>query len=190
MGLRKKKSLIDQAAEYVESVKPHVESAVTTAKDKALPLFADARDKAAPMIAEGAARAADRAALSATIAAEKAAIGRELAAAKVAELKGEAPKKKGSKLKKLFLIGTLAAIGAAVFKKVKGDQASDNWQSSYVPTPPPPAPVPDPADSTDDSGGSSPDEAMSDASDEPHAATTPDQPVETVTIDEDAANKG
>jgi hypothetical protein len=215
MGLRRKKSLIDQASEMLDDAKPKIESAVTTAKDKALPLLADAKDKAAPVIAdakakaapviadakakagpalaEGAAIAADKASTGASIAAEKAAIardlaaekaavGRDLAATKVAEIKGEKPKKKGGKLKKLLLITGLAAVGAAIFKKVRGDSTSDNWQSSYVPTPAPAA-------DTDDAAGAGPDEAIADAAEKPHAVTTPDDPAETVTVDEDASKK-
>lgn len=226
MGLRKKKSLIDQASDYVDSVKPQIESAVTSAKQKALPLLADARDravvagadarakagplladardkagpaiadaraKATPIIAEGAALAADKASLGASLAAEKAAIGRDLAAAKVAQLKGEPVQKKGGKLKKLLLVSGLAAIGGVVFSKVKGGKANDNWQSSYVPSPPPPAPAPAPvsdtADTAEDTGGSAPGEAISDSVEEPRPVSTPDEPIETVTIDEDAARK-
>ena len=56
MRLRKKKTLLDQASDYVEAVKPQFESAVATAKDtavnKALPLLADARDKAGTTYAD------------------------------------------------------------------------------------------------------------------------------------------
>lgn len=219
MGLRKKKTLIDQASDYVESVKPQIESAVSSARAKAAPLLAEARDKAvtataearekagpaladarakaAPMIAEGAAVVADKAAIGASIAAEKAAIGRDiaaekatigrdLAAAKVAQLKGEPEPKKGGKLKKLLLFGGLAAAAGFAAKKLTADKGSDNWQSSYVPSPPPQAPV---RDAADDSAGSSPDEAVADAAEAPHPVTTPDDPAETVTIDEDAAKK-
>ncbi len=219
MGLRRKKSLIDQASDIIDDAKPKIEAAVTTAKDKALPLLADAKDKATPVLAdakakavagaadakakagpalaEGAAIAADKASIGAAIAAEKASLardlaaekaaaGRDLAATKVAEIKGEKPKK-GGKLKKLLLITGLAALGGFVFKKLRGDATSDNWQSSYVPTPAP-APSAAPADS-DDTGGSSPDEAIADAAEQPHAVSTPDDPAETVTVDEDAAKK-
>jgi len=221
MGLRKKKSLIDQASDYVDSVKPQFESAVATAKAKAVPLLNDARDKAGPVLADardkagpaladarakaapiiaggaavvadkaatGASLAAEKAAIGRDLAAEKAAIGRDLAAAKVAQLKGEPEPKKGGKLKKLLLFGGLAAVAGFIAKKLKGDKASDNWQSSYVPSPPPPAPAPV-RDTGDDSAGSSPDEAVADAAEEPHAVTTPDDPADTVTIDEDAAKK-
>ena len=58
MGLRKNKSLLDQATDtvtqYAEQAKPHLESAVATAKEKAGPALADARSKAAPVVAAGA----------------------------------------------------------------------------------------------------------------------------------------
>ena len=40
---------------------------------------------------------------------------------------------------------------------------------------------------TDDAAGSSPDEAVSDAVEAPHAVTTPDEPVEEVEIDKPTA---
>lgn len=200
MGLRKKKTLIEQASEYVDSVKPQIESAVKDAKDKALPLItearekaapvlADARDRATPVIAAGAAVAAEKASQGAALAAEKAAVGRDLAAARLAEVTGKPQKKKkGGNLKKLLLVTGLAALGGFVFKKLKGEQASDNWQSSYVPSPPPPAPGPSGSTpAADDEGGASPDEAVADAAEAPHPVSTPDDPAETVTIDEDAA---
>ena len=56
MALRKKKSLLDQASDYVDPVRPQVESAVVTARDAvedfventARPALVDARDKAGP----------------------------------------------------------------------------------------------------------------------------------------------
>ncbi|GAA4705067.1 hypothetical protein [Nocardioides conyzicola] len=62
MGLRKNKSILDQAgdtvSEYVEQVKPQLEAAFATARDKAGPVLADARDKAGPVIADARAKAA------------------------------------------------------------------------------------------------------------------------------------
>ena len=71
MARRKKQSLLDQASDYIDQVRPQVESAVATAldaaedfyentarpalvdaKEKAGPALADARDKAAPYVAE------------------------------------------------------------------------------------------------------------------------------------------
>jgi hypothetical protein len=220
MGLRKKKSLIDRATDYVEGAKPQIESAVTSAKDRATPLLSEARDKAGPVIAdardktapyiadardkvapviadartkagpviaEGAAVAADRAALAAALAAEKAAQGRDLATAKVAELRGES-KPKGGKLKKVLLFGGLAAAGAVAFKKLRGQSASDNWQSSYTPAPAPSSSANPPVatEPADDSAGSSPDEAIADATGEPHPVSTPDDPAEVVTLEEES----
>ena len=219
MGLRKKKSLIDQASDYVETVRPQVEAAVgtavvaamdaakeakdraipalTDARDKAGPVLADARDKAAPILAAGAALAAEKASAGATLAAEKASAGRDLAAARVAQLKGEPPpQKKGGKLKKILLVTGLAALAAFVAKKLQDRGKADNWQSSYVPTPAPsssgpstPATPPSPSAplagaEVDDTGGSSPDEAIADQVADSHPVTTPDEPAEVVSIED------
>ena len=234
MRLRKKKSLLDQANDYVEAVKPQIESAVATAKDyventalpkiadareKAGPALADAREKAAPVIADArekagaslaearekatpvsaacAARAAEKASNGASVAAEKAAQGRDLAAAKVADLQGKPQKKKGGKLKKLLLITGIAAALGIVARKLQSSGSSDNWQSSYVPTPAPTPPAPaSPAapmagtdEATDDSGGSSPDEALADQAESPHAVTTPDDPAEVVDLEDKGNDK-
>ena len=65
MGLRKKKSLIDQASEYVDTVRPQLESAAETAraaaleaKERALPLLVEAREKAGPALADAREKAA------------------------------------------------------------------------------------------------------------------------------------
>ncbi len=235
MGLRKKKSLIDRASDYVESAKPQIESAVASAKDRATPLLSDARDKAAPVIAdarskaapviadargkaapliadardkvgpvvtdarlkagpviaEGAAVAADKAAIGATLAAEKAALGRDLATAKAAELRKEG--KKGGKLKKLLLFGGLAAAAGVAYKKFSGQATSDNWQSSYTPAPAP-APSSDASrpvatEPADDSAGSSPDEVLADSTGEPHPVSTPDDPAEVISLEEESDTK-
>lgn len=208
MGIRRKKTLMEQAADYVEQaveqVRPHVEHAVDTARERAVPALqdardravekagpaiADARDRARPVIADGAALAADKAAVLAEAASLKAAEGRELAAAKVAQLQAElepAQPKKKHRLRKLLLLSGLAAGAAFVASKLKADQESRNWQSSYTPTPPPPAPAPTPvpADSADDTAGSSPDEALSDEAESPHAVTTPEEPLEETVVDD------
>ena len=227
MGLRKKKSLIDQASDYVETVRPQVEAAVGTAviaamdaakeaKDRALPLIADARDKAGPVLADardkagpaladardkaapilsaGAALAAEKASSGASLAAEKAPAGRELAAARVAQLKGEPPKKqKRSKLKAILLLTGLAAVAGFVARKLTGSGQADNWQSTYVPTPAPsssgPSTPPSPSApmagaEVDDTGGSSPDEAIADQVADSHPVTTPDEPAEVVSIED------
>src|SRR4051794_32266766 len=136
MALRKKKSLLDQASDYVDTVRPQVESAVATAldavedfyentarpalvdaKDKAGPTLADARAKAAaalvearesagPVLADARDKAAPLVASGAAKASEVAAQAKEAADARVAQLRGE-EKKKGSKLKKLAIFAAL-----------------------------------------------------------------------------------
>ena len=199
MALRKKKTLLDQASDYIDQVRPQVESAVATAldaaeefyentarpalidaKDKAGPALADAKEKAAPLVAAGAAKAS-----------EAAAQAKQAADAKVSQLKGEEEtKKKGGKLKKLALFAALAGVVGFVARKLQSGGQSDNWQSSYVPTP---APAPTPAaPPADDAGAAGPDEALSDAADEPQPVTTPDEPAEVVDLEaavEDAPKK-
>ena len=272
MGLRKKKSLIDQAGDYVDQMKPHAEAAMESARDfvqdtvvpaladarekagpaladardaareaaqdaremaapaladarekigpaltdareKAGPALADARAKAAPIVADARAKAAPVVSAAAANAAERATAVRELADAKVADLKGETPKKKG-RLKKFVLLAGLAGGVAFVAKKLQGGGQSDNWQSSYTPTPAPSATGSAPASSTgaaapaaptvptppsepptptgsapqsgaDDTGGASPDEALSDAAADTHPVTTPDEPAEVVDLEGD-----
>jgi X-X-X-Leu-X-X-Gly heptad repeat protein len=214
MALRKKKSLLDQASDYIDQVRPQVESAVASAldaaeefyettarpalvdakakagpaladaRDKAAVALADARDQAAPLVAEGAAKASEKASELAAKASELADQAKEAAEAQVANVRGE-EKKKGSKLKKFAIFAAIAGVIGVVARKIQTSGQSDNWQSSYVPTP---APAP----TTNDAGAAGPDEALSDAADEPHAVTTPDDPAEVVDLEspvEDASKK-
>jgi len=192
MGLRKKKSLLDQAtdtvSQYVDQVKPQVESAVATAKDKAGPALADAKAKAAPVIADAKAKAGPAVASGAAIAAEKIAAGATIAAEKATEAAQAAAekvetvtapeKKKGSKLRKLLVLTGIAALAAFVVKKLRSGDESDNWQSSYTPTPAPRS------GGEDDPAGASPDEAIADSADAPHPVTTPEDPADVVDLDE------
>ena len=231
MRLRKKKSLIEQAGDYVDTVvdtvRPQVEAAIAEAREKAGPALADARskatpylldardravelatearEKAGPALADARSKAAPVVAAGATFAASKAedlgtrasaglagasAAATDTVSGKVAALKGEQPKK-GSKLKKVVLIGGLAAAVAVVARKLQGGQDSSSWQSSYVPSAPPKATpsVPTPAAGADDTatvedtGGSSPDEALADQAEGAHEATTPDSPAEVIDLE-------
>lgn len=153
MRLRKKKSLLDQATDYVDSVRPQVEAAVThaidavedfvettarpaiaDARDKAGPALADARtraaeaahdarDKAGPVVADARARAVPLIATGAAVASEKANAVKELADHKVAELKGEPPKKK-KKRGRLKKIALFAIIAGGVGYVAKKLQGS------------------------------------------------------------------
>lgn len=190
MALRKKKTLLDQAQDYVEAVRPHVESAVSTTREAveefventARPAIADARDKAGPAVADAKAKAAPLVAAGAAAAGTKAAQAKEAADARLATMRGEEPAKKGGKLKKLALFAAVAGAVGFIAKKLQGSNQTDNWQSSYVPKPAPaPTPAPEPAPVTD-TGGASPDEAMADASEDPHPVTTPEDPADVVDI--------
>lgn len=175
MATPREKSFISQAAELAESVLPTIESAVTAAKEVAIPLLNDAREAAAPLLADGKALAAEKAAATKGLAAATAA----KAAAAIEDVDpDEARKGRFGWLKKLLLIGGLAAVGAVVFRKLRSDSTSDNWQSSYVPTPAPaPAPVaaeeqevepePEPDDEPTDESAADEPEPAADASEEP-----------------------
>jgi hypothetical protein len=160
MRIRQNKTVLEQAADYVEAAvekagpiladavekaesalaeaRDQAGPAVADAKEKAVavagPTLADARDKAAPLIAQSAALAAEKMSQVADVAAEKAAQGKEIAAAKAAELDTES--KKSHRLRNLLIItGIAALIGFAAKKLRSGDK--ENWQSSYMPDPPP-----------------------------------------------------
>jgi len=223
MARKKQQSLLDQASDYIDQVRPQVESAVASAidaaeefyektarpalvdaKEKAGPALADAREKAAPYVAEARDRAtaaladardqaAPLVAAGAVRAGDVATQAKEAADARVAQLRGEEEtktKKKGSKLRKLALFAALAGAAGFIAKKLQSGGQSANWQSSYVPTPAP-APGPGPS-AADDAGAATPDEAISDAADEPQPVTTPDEPAEVVDLEtpvEDAEKK-
>ena len=193
------KTLRDQVEDLAERIQPHVESAIDQitpvledardragaaageARDKAAPYVSDARDKLVKDVVPAVTAAVAAAGEKAEPYAEEA---RRRGRATAAAVKGEvdAPKK-GSKLKKLAVVGVLAALGGFVYKMLKGDDSSTAWQSSYqpapAPAPPTPAPVPT-ASAPDDASGASPDEAVADAAagEQMHEVTTPDSPVE------------
>jgi hypothetical protein len=196
MRIRRKKTILEQAADYVEA-------ALDTAVEKAGPILADAKDtavaKAGPALVDARDKASPLIAQSAALAAEKAAQGKDLAAAKAAEIAGK-PKKKHRLRKFLLLTGLAAAIGFVVKRMQSGD--NENWQSSYTPPPPPrdadrtDTPIADAAVAAAtegaDEGGAGPDEALADAAEESHAVTTPDEPADVVDLEnaeEAAANK-
>jgi len=234
MASFRKKSLLDQAAEYVESARGQMGSAVEQAREslvdlvevgkpmlvdarvKAGPVLADARDRAVPLIHDARERATpiinDAIRDVRTTAkpyltdaqsrlAETAAAARVLADAKVAQLKGEPAPKKGGTLKKIAVLGAVATVVGLVAKKLQSGRSNDNWQTSYTPPPAPtgtvapaawmPAGVPNGtvagSATVDDVSGSTPDEALSDATDVPHVATTPDDPADVIDLLVDGA---
>lgn len=181
MGIRRNKTILEQAADYVEAAVDKAGPVLADVKERAGTALADAREQAAPVLAQ-----------AADVAADKAAQGKELATAKAAELAGR-PKKKKHRLRTLLLLTGIAAAVGFVAKKLTSRDDNDSWQS---PPPPRPAPAPRASDtplgdaaaasteSTEsaDGGGAGPDEALADATDESHEATTPDEPAEVVDV--------
>ena len=161
MPFRKKQSqsLIDQASDALVAARPVIENAVATVVERARDLSKDAaagatvmaketKTKAAPLIADGKVLAGEiadatrevaipkaktAAAAGAASAVGLAASGKEYAAAKVADVKGEPPKRKGSKFRKLLFWGSLAAAAGFVYQKLRPKPETDNWQSAYTP---------------------------------------------------------
>jgi hypothetical protein len=227
---------MDTAKELATDAKDKAAPVIADAREKAAPIIADSKAYATEKAAEAKVIAAEKTAEAKVAAAEKAAEakvaaaegrkvatekarrGRRRTAVKVAAFKAAEPgnrvsavagaePKKGGKLKKLFIVGALAGLGAFVFKKLKGG-SDDSWQSSYTPAPAPTArpsaapvnaadneasPAPgstgptadDLAGEHDDLGAASPDEALADAAEHPHRDTTPDDPLEVVELDAD-----
>ena len=196
----------DKAAPVLADARAKAAPVLAEARDKAAPYVAEARDKAAPYVAEARDRIttevlpAVTAALAtvdaATLEARHETVKRGKAVA--AALKGEveAPQKKHRGRMVLLLL----ALGGAVFaisKKLGSRQPTTNWQSSYTPPPAPTTPTaggpvagvaPEGGQhrgepSPDDTAASDPGEAASDATDVPHDASTPENPVEEIDVD-------
>ncbi|MCW2765783.1 MAG: hypothetical protein JWO11_1742 [Nocardioides sp.] len=176
----------EKAAPVLAEALDRAAAGLSEARDKAGPALAEAREKAGPALADARAKAGPIYASGAALAGEKAAVARDLANAKVAQLKGEpAPRKRG-KLRKIAVLALVAGVVGFIARKLQGAKETDNWQSSYVPSP-----APSPAasrhaaeESPDDVGGASPDEAIADQAEAPHPVTTPDDPAEVVSVDE------
>jgi hypothetical protein len=161
MGLRKKKTLLEQAEEYAGTA---IDQAKDFVQDTARPAISDAREKAAPVVAAGAATLAEKAtearekaapvvAAGAATLAEKATDAKNYAESKAAEATGSKPKKR-SKVKTLLMLGAVGGAVAVVAKKLQAKSGdSGGWQSSYDPAPPPSpaAETPPPVDTAPES---------------------------------------
>lgn len=199
---KKSKTLLDHANELAtdlaEKIGPQVESAVESAREKAGPVLAEAREKAGHASTDARDRIATEvipvivAALAAAGEATEDVRGetRKRGKATVAALKGEveAPKKrkKTHRFRNFLLLLGLGGVAAFVAKKLSNRPSSTTWESTYTTSPAPAAPAgahrAEGAEGADDQGGASPDVAAADAASEPHAATTPDNPAETIDV--------
>ncbi len=192
----------DRAVPVLADARDRAVPVLVDARDKAAPYVSDARDKAAPYVSDARDRFNDAVlpVLTAALASVEEATedvrgetkkrGKAVAAALKGEV--EAPEKKHRGRTLLVLLG-LSGLGYAAYKKFGAKQPTTSWQSSYTP---PPAPAPTPAggpvagggvgahraEGADDVAASDPGEAVSDAADVPHDATTPDNPVEDVDV--------
>jgi vacuolar-type H+-ATPase subunit H len=194
----------DRAVPVLVDARAKAAPYVSDARDKAAPLLADAKGKAAPYVVDARDRFNETIlpVLTAALASVEEATeeargeskrrGKAVAAALKGEIEAPQPKHRGRKL--LVLLG-LGGIAFAAYKKFGAKQPTTNWQSSYTP-PPAPAPTPTggPVDATaagagahradaDDVAASTPGEAASDATDVPHDATTPDNPVTEIDVE-------
>jgi hypothetical protein len=187
-----------------EKAAPYFSDAI----DKATPVLSSARDSAAPVLDKAApvlSDAKDRftaevlpivtAAISALESATedaRAEAGKRTKALATA-LKGEVapPPKKHTGRNVLVALG-LGGAAFAVVKRLTSKQPTTSWQSSYTP---PPAPTPSStggpvtdvgahrADTPTDTAASDPGEAVADAAEVPHDATTPDNPATEIDVD-------
>jgi hypothetical protein len=206
MGIRRNKTILEQAADYVDTIVeaasekagPAIADALdkagpvwADAKDKAGPVWADAKDKAGPALSDAKDKATPLLAAGVAAAAAQATNVADFANEKAADLKGE-PKKK-HRLRKLLIITGVGALMVFIAKKLRSGGDQDNWQSSYTPPPPPTpqssdTPIFDAASASsdeptaNDEGGAGPDEALADAAEEAHPVTTPDEPADVVEV--------
>jgi vacuolar-type H+-ATPase subunit H len=185
----------DLATDLAEKIGPQVESAVETAREKAGPVISEAREKAAPAVHDARDKLATEVlpVITAAIAAAGEATEdvrgetKKRGKAAVAALKGdvEAPAPKRHRFRNFLLVLGLGGVVAFVAKKLSDRPSTTTWESSPTPAPAPAAPAgahkAEPF-GADDQGGSSPDVAAADAAAEPHAATTPDNPAETIDV--------
>ena len=191
-----------KAAPYVSEARDKAVTYGAEARDKAAPYLSDAKGKAAPYVSDARDKFSDTVlpVLTAALASVEEATeeargeskrrGKAVAAALKGEIDAPQPKHRGRRL--LVLVG-LGGIAFAAYKKFGAKQPTTNWQSSYTP---PPAPAPTatggPVGATgagahradaDDVAASTPGEAASDATDVPHDATTPDNPVTEIDVE-------
>jgi len=147
------KDLRDQAADYVETVKPHVSAALASAKDHveefvestAKPALSEASVKAREVAGEAGHQAKTKGlplvASGAAYAATKANEAKELAVQKADELTGAKQKRRRRRLRLFTLlgIGLVAAVAGVLARKAMGG-GQGAWQA---PATPPARPVMD-----------------------------------------------
>jgi hypothetical protein len=173
----KSKNLRDQAQDLAQDLADQVGPRLADAREQLAPHVADARERirndVIPTVQSALAEARDQAGPVADEA-------RKRGAAAAAALKGE-QSKKGHKGRWLALLALGGAAAVAAKRLMGGDAGS---HSRY--TPPVPQQRTGPLTGiSDDAGGASPEEAIADAGNEPHDATTPADPAEAIHVKRD-----
>src|SRR3954447_21256178 len=196
-----------KAAPVIADARAKAAPVIADARAKAAPALAEARDRAMPHLVDARERLATEVlpAVTAALATldavtedarqETVKRSKAVAAALKGEIEAPQPKKHRGRWALLLLLGVSGAIFAAS-RKLSNRKPTTNWQSSYTP---PPAPTTATssgpaagvgvegglhrAEDADDTAASDPAEAVSDSTDIPHPATTPDDPVEDIHVD-------
>ena len=189
----------DQIAPRLAEARDQIAPRLADACDEIAPRLADARDQLAPHVEEARGRLAKGVATATAAATPVAVEARRRGLLAADALKGEPVKRKGGKKKYVALAG-LVGLGALAVQKLRGGESA-NWQTSYSPSPSPApatpatpvtpaapmagshaADVPTDSAGPDDVVGATPGEALADATEKPHAVTTPDEPAEDVNV--------
>lgn len=190
-------TVVERANELAGDLAVRIAPTVQATRDMAAPVLADARDKAGPAIETVKTKLTTDvlpALVAAAVVADKATEEvrgetKKRGLAAIAALRGEvALPKETHRLRNFLVVIGLGGVAAAVAKKFSDRPASTTWEST-------PAPVTTPsttpsttetgthrADEGTDVGGASPDVVAADAASEPHAATNPDDPMETIDV--------
>ncbi len=211
MALRNKKTLLDQASDYVDAVRPHVESAIDSAGDfvqkTALPALADAREKTGSALEDAREKAGPALSDARDRVSPYLVDARDRAVPVIADARAKAAP-------------VVAAGAAAAGSQATAAKGLAEAKVAQLRGEPDPAPAKRSkiktllllgavagaaavlAKKLQDSGndpwqssytpapppapaGSSPDEALADAAGEPHPGSTPDEPATAVDIDPD-----
>lgn len=183
---------VERAQEGIHQAAPLVAQGKATAGEKLAKGKVAAGEKitkgtvaAAPLVAQGKEAASGALAHALDVAAHAAESTQHFAEEHAAALKEEPAKKKGGKLRKFLLFSGLIAVVGVIAKKLSDGREAAKWQSATSPTPPAPrasSKPPAPTQPADDAAGADPAEALSDATDTPHAVTTPDNPADEVEV--------
>lgn len=202
---------LSQAKVQANDLQDRIGPAVEDARERLTPVVEDARERLTPVVDDARDRLAE---LAGTVAVKLDETLPDKATPAVVSAAATAKRtsEKSGWFKRLLLLAGVGAIAAFVAQKLRGGSSEPQWQST-PPARPTPAPAPteseqaadtssapaaavagmaaaDAATATGaqdggaDAAGGSPGEAAADATDTPHAPTTPDSPAEKIQVTE------